>query len=89
MERRMLLEDHGVEQDVENMWQNARQRLRDRNEGSPVLAAAVLRVTSSGKAELLVPRPMLERIKEDAATIQAAIEAEAGCAMQLKIKSLQ
>ena len=89
MERRILLEDHGVEQDVENMWQNARKRLRDRNEGSPVLAAAVLRVTSSGKAELLVPRPMLERIKEDATLIQAAVEAEAGCAMQLKIKSLQ
>jgi hypothetical protein len=89
IQRKILLEDYGVEQDVENMWQRARQRLRDLNQGSPVLAAAVLRITAPDKAELLVPRPMLERIKEDAATIQAAVEAEVDRSIGLTIKPLR
>ncbi len=89
MERRQLLEEYSIEQDVEDMWQSVRERLRKRNEGSLILAASLLRISGPGKAELLVPRPMLKSIKLQADVIRAAVEAEAGCSMRLSIKALR
>lgn len=88
IERRGLLEQYEVEQHVEQMWQAVRRRLRQQNQGSPMLAAAVLRMSQPGRAELFVPRPMLERIKAQASVIQAAIEAELGSSARLAVKAL-
>ncbi len=87
-ERRRLLQDCGVEQNVEKIWQAVQARLRSTDKWSPVLAAVVLRLASDSAAELLVPVAILPHVKSQIEAIRQALERELAHEMRLSVKHL-
>lgn len=87
-ERRRLLEHYGVEQYMEKVWQAVQAQLRSKQEWSPVLAAAVLRLNSDNTADLLAPVAILEHINSQIELITRALKSELGHEVRLSVKPL-
>ena len=87
-QRRKLLEHYGIAQYMDKLWQAVQGQLRDKHEGSPMLAAAILRVNSDNTADLLAPVGIVERISSQIGLITEAVEGELGHEVALSVKPL-
>ena len=87
-ERHRLLQHHGVEQYMEKIWQAVQAQLRSKQEWSPVLAAAVLRLNLDNTADLLAPVAILEHINSQIELITKALASEVGHEVGLSVKPL-
>ena len=87
-QRAHLLRVHDIEQNVDDIWQNIQEQLRERGEWAPVFAATLLRLRPDDSAELLVPSTLLDHLRPHLDTITAAITAETGHTVSLEVKTL-
>ncbi len=60
-QREETLRTHGVEQNMEKLWQSVQRSLREEDAWSPVMGVVMLRGGEGGVLELLVPEAVRER----------------------------
>jgi len=88
-ERRACLQRFDIEQDVDNLWQQVQQRLRNEDKWSPVLAATFLQLTDDGIARVLVPAVVASQVEACRKILIAAINQEFGKTMHIQVEAFE
>lgn len=86
-QRERRLTQLGVDRETSDLWEGAVARLREAGEWSPVLAAVVLRRTSKGCYEVLVPwAELVARVERRREQIRRAISDQVGEDVEVEVR---